>query len=67
MIYDCFRVAKNALLIMEDETMPNDLTTQRNSLNWRTDTRQPLENKGFFPRGGGGVYLDNFGLNACGV
>ena len=33
--------------------MPNDLTTQRNSLNWRTDTRQPLENKGFFPRGGG--------------
>ena len=47
--------------------MPNDLTTQRNSLNWRTDTRQSLENKGFFPRGGGGVYLDNFGLNACGV
>ena len=33
--------------------MPNDLTTQRNSLNWRTDTRQSLENKGFFPRGGG--------------
>ena len=33
--------------------MPNDLTTQRNSLNWRTNTRQPLENKGFFPRGGG--------------
>ncbi len=41
--------------------MSNDLTTQRNSLNWRTDTRQPLENKGFFPRGGGGDSLGNFG------
>ena len=56
--------------------MPNDLTAKRNLLNWHPESRsesqrqttsEPLENKGFFPRGGGGVYLDNFGHNACGV
>ena len=37
--------------------MSNDLKTQQNFLNLRTDARQnpsqPLENKGFFSRGGG--------------
>ena len=48
--------------------MSNDLTTQAHFLDARTDarteahlnTRQPLENKGFFPRGGGDS-LGNFG------
>ena len=52
-----FKIVRNALLLTEDDIVPNDLTAKQNVLSWGASVRlalfQHIDSKGFFPRGGG--------------